>query len=625
MTTAATSAADPAASELFVCSGPQVGARHRLDRDEVVLGRSEECDVPLEDQRASSRHAQVVREGAHHRLVDLASTNGTFVNNQRVHDVLLRPGDLVQIGETLFEYRQQADRVGTPNAQTMALSVPNYGPQGHHYGYGPMPGAIPGQQQQVYGYLPYSPPAQPQVEQAPEPSINIPELLRKAKIIFFALLPYWWLFLLCAVLGGVAGVMRYRLDPPPRKAMFEMTLIPNANDALTEEFSGGKIKFFREAEQNFKSQRLLKQTFSDLGIGEPDRGIVELFQELLTFGRVGGMHSNLYSGSFRHTNPEFATQFLDTHVNNYLDAEMDKALRLVLVNQRFMKKKLSEAEEALQAAERKLLEFKSNNLDALPDQARTVYAQVYELEAQLRQVEKQIEEQSLELRYERQKLKSVSAFTVESQTRTNPYASQVAEIEAKLAAAKAAGKGPMHPDVQRLKSNLQRMRQLYEQNKAGQAESVSSVKNPIYAAAEARVFTLEQSLAVARQQKGRLEKELDSMKSRVARLPERESKYADLVREYKAAKEEHLRLLDRVKQAQQQVELERASAEARYDLITPVQLEYVDESAQEQKKMVMYAAAGFVFGGVLIILDLFRRRKLELGMFMDPRKLGFSR
>lgn len=588
-----------------------------------MLGRGPQCDVPIDDQRASSQHAEVVQDGPHHRLVDLGSTNGTFVNNQRIHEVLLRPGDLVQIGETLFEYRQRGQQSRIPEAPTMALSVPQYNGQGGYYGYGSMPGPGMPPGAGPYGYFPAG---QPPPTQAPAdgPSINLPELWAKGKKIVGAYLPYWWAYILCGFLGGVGGFAYYRLKPPPHYASFEMTLIPTANDALTQEFSGGKIKFFREAESSFRSSRLIAETLTDLGLPAPDRGLVELYRKFLSFNKLGGMQSNLYVGRFMDDTEEAAVRFLKTHVDNYLESEIEKALRLVLVNQRFMKQKLEEAEEALATAERDLLSFKSNNVDALPEQSRTVYSKLYEMREKVRELERQIEEETLELRYERQKLRSVSAFTVLEQTRTNPYAGQIADLNSKLVEARASGKGPMHPDVKRLQGNLERLQSLAAGAKDAPSASVRSSKNPIYAAAEARVFELEQSLAVAKQEKASLESQLAQHERRVSNLPELESKYADLTRAYESAKKEHLRLLDMVKQAQQQVELERASVEARYDLISPVQAELFDVEAYMMKRVTAGTAAGVLLGFFLVTLWLFRVRVLTLDMFIDPKKLGFT-
>ena len=60
------------------------GTKHELDERRVVIGRSKDCDVQLDDPNVSRRHAEVRQEGATYWLVDLDSTNGVEVNGKRV-------------------------------------------------------------------------------------------------------------------------------------------------------------------------------------------------------------------------------------------------------------------------------------------------------------------------------------------------------------------------------------------------------------------------------------------------------------------------------------------------------------------------------------------------------------
>jgi FHA domain len=94
-----------ASPHLLVVESPTYppGTKVLLESD-VTFGRSPEADAPLvDDQFASSRHARVeVRDGRVH-LLDLGSTNGTYVNGGVVHgDRELAPGDLVTIGSTVL-------------------------------------------------------------------------------------------------------------------------------------------------------------------------------------------------------------------------------------------------------------------------------------------------------------------------------------------------------------------------------------------------------------------------------------------------------------------------------------------------------------------------------------------
>jgi hypothetical protein len=74
---------------------------------ELTLGRSPNCSVRVDDDNfASSVHARVFARDGRLWIEDLGSTNGTYVNAERIYDqVSIGKGDLVQMGETVFEVR----------------------------------------------------------------------------------------------------------------------------------------------------------------------------------------------------------------------------------------------------------------------------------------------------------------------------------------------------------------------------------------------------------------------------------------------------------------------------------------------------------------------------------------
>lgn len=96
----------PAGSALLVAHGGQDhGARFLLDAPVVTVGRHPDADIFLDDVTVSRRHAEFrSADGGGHRIVDLNSLNGTFVNNDRVDDVRLRSGMQVQVGKYRLTY-----------------------------------------------------------------------------------------------------------------------------------------------------------------------------------------------------------------------------------------------------------------------------------------------------------------------------------------------------------------------------------------------------------------------------------------------------------------------------------------------------------------------------------------
>ena len=73
--------------------------------ERVVLGRHPDCDVVLQDAQVSRRHAEVRLVSGRHMLLDLASSNGTWVDEQPVLQHLLSDGDTFRVGDQVIGYR----------------------------------------------------------------------------------------------------------------------------------------------------------------------------------------------------------------------------------------------------------------------------------------------------------------------------------------------------------------------------------------------------------------------------------------------------------------------------------------------------------------------------------------
>jgi len=92
----------PAAPSRAVLAG--AGRRTVLSGDRMVLGRSRDCDITVEDANVSRRHAELRPAGDTWEIVDLGSTNGLKVNRRRVEQARLRHGDRVTLGVTDLDF-----------------------------------------------------------------------------------------------------------------------------------------------------------------------------------------------------------------------------------------------------------------------------------------------------------------------------------------------------------------------------------------------------------------------------------------------------------------------------------------------------------------------------------------
>ena len=97
--------------------------RWDIDEDPVVVGRSGQAQISVEDEGLSRRHFLIVYDGEGYVLKDLSSRNGTWLDGRRVFAEKLRHNDRILAGNTLFLF---AD----PVAASPIVRGPRKGPHG---------------------------------------------------------------------------------------------------------------------------------------------------------------------------------------------------------------------------------------------------------------------------------------------------------------------------------------------------------------------------------------------------------------------------------------------------------------------------------------------------------------
>jgi pSer/pThr/pTyr-binding forkhead associated (FHA) protein len=96
---------EPAAA--IVVEGASVGQSAPLGDTPIVIGRGAECELRIDDEYVSTRHAVLRPQGGQWYVEDLGSTNGTFVGEARVHKpTAVGPGTPVRVGKTILELQK---------------------------------------------------------------------------------------------------------------------------------------------------------------------------------------------------------------------------------------------------------------------------------------------------------------------------------------------------------------------------------------------------------------------------------------------------------------------------------------------------------------------------------------
>jgi len=105
-------------AKLVVVAGPSEGTEYPIAKP-LILGRLETNDVPIKDGKASREHAKVYPQGQDFAIVDLNSSNGTFVNGQKVTKRVLRSGDEISIGMVTLRFEAEKAAPAAPKRATL--------------------------------------------------------------------------------------------------------------------------------------------------------------------------------------------------------------------------------------------------------------------------------------------------------------------------------------------------------------------------------------------------------------------------------------------------------------------------------------------------------------------------
>ncbi|MFH2104106.1 MAG: FHA domain-containing protein [Chloroflexota bacterium] len=107
--------------KFVIRSGPDTGKIYPLEEAEITIGRDMSNTIPINDGEISRKHARLLLQGDGYVLEDFGSTNGTFINGQRISALhTLRPGDMIAFGENVvIAYEGAVD----PNATMLSTSA----------------------------------------------------------------------------------------------------------------------------------------------------------------------------------------------------------------------------------------------------------------------------------------------------------------------------------------------------------------------------------------------------------------------------------------------------------------------------------------------------------------------
>src|SRR5450432_2542046 len=86
-------------AKLVILNQGMTGRVHELNVERTTVGRVEDNTLQIADSSVSSHHAEILLRGSDVVIKDIGSTNGTFINNEKISESVLKPGQTLRFGQ----------------------------------------------------------------------------------------------------------------------------------------------------------------------------------------------------------------------------------------------------------------------------------------------------------------------------------------------------------------------------------------------------------------------------------------------------------------------------------------------------------------------------------------------
>jgi pSer/pThr/pTyr-binding forkhead associated (FHA) protein len=115
-------------AKLVVLSPEQKGRSYELKVDKTTIGRVEDNTFQITESSVSSHHCEVLLRGSDVVIKDLNSTNGSFINGEKISEGVLKPGQTLRLGQVELRLETGDSTTAPPAPAAPAIPVPASGP-----------------------------------------------------------------------------------------------------------------------------------------------------------------------------------------------------------------------------------------------------------------------------------------------------------------------------------------------------------------------------------------------------------------------------------------------------------------------------------------------------------------
>jgi hypothetical protein len=562
-----------------------------VTRNTIVIGRDDDADLQISDVSVSAHHARLTCRAQGFEVEDLDSTNGLFLDGERVRRAGLQNGDRVTVG--VVDLMFLLDR---PTSATIRLPDMSRRP--------PMVAALPGSSVPAIRdpVIATHRAPRPRKDRAEEEEQSFEDLIRKLANVYQVLRKDARRIGLLTFLGVMIGLLSVPVRPPPTSASSEVKLLPRPTFATTNRpdeqqrvqyTDEGSMPFVKGAERTLTQPDFVRATLRSLTDAPLDQPRVVSVASNLKVEEIG---DHTFRVTYKNKSGVPPVEFLTAHLRAYVQTEITKSVREVSAKVAFLSDQLKTVEGDLNRLGADRATFRELNVDRLPEDAALTSSSRHSMETRRADLVADIHRLEGDLKGEEAQLHRDSPLARAKFQASETYRQSLVDVNRKLSEAYARGLTDGHPEVQQLKDEKQRIQNLVKDELSSQASTLTRETDPNYQAARSRIDKLRADLGAARANLGETDKALGRLHKVEQDLPRVEQQLSDLDHRQAATKQLHGELFSKLKQAEIQLNLEKVSAESRYD-ITPVELE-------KPKRAITIAQRGGIglFLGLLVAM-----------------------
>ena len=566
---------------VVLLGGQQAQRIFTVKRTSVLLGRGDDADIQLPDGSVSQHHARIARQGKSFDVTDLDSTNGTFIRGKRVTRSILRNADRITLGTVDLMFlldRPTNATIQIPDAFAR-IPVANASPGAL------VPARIPIINPQYSGVA-TEPEAEPTFADVVRKLVNAYQFLR-ARAVFITVF---------TMIGVAAGMTSLFVSPPGVSAVAEVKLLPHMNltSSTAEErwqnIDQDSPTFVKSAEYALTQREFVRTELLKFGEPDPSDARIRAVTAKLKVEETG---DHVFRATYKDTVSARPAplQLLSSMVQDYVQGEVGKSLREMAAKVDFLRDQLKSVEKDLANIGAERAAFREANADRLPEDSQQTHSSRFDLETRRAELSGQVRQLQAELTAEQEQLRTNRPEAQRKFQRAETYRQSLTEINRKLSEAYSRGLGEAHPDVQQLKQEQKRLEALASDELQTSTPTLSRESDPNYQQGQSRIDKLQAQLSATRGNLSDTERSLGEVRNVVKNLPRIEQQLGDLNHRQETTQLLQADLFSKLKQAEIQLNLEKVSAESRYDFSPPRV-----ERQRKSSTLLIRCGLGLLFG-----------------------------